>query len=65
MNDAIAVVVLDAGGKELYREQHRVRSGAQTITVTVPRPPARGGLDPDHVLLDREPEDNVIGTAEG
>ncbi|HYK04768.1 MAG TPA: ABC transporter permease [Thermoanaerobaculia bacterium] len=60
MNDAIEVAVFAADGKPLYRQPHRIRSGAQTITVTVPTPPARAGIDPDHELLDRKPEDNAV-----
>ena len=40
---------------------HRVRTGAQTITVTVPQRPARAGIDPRHLLIDVEPGDNVAG----
>jgi ABC-2 type transport system permease protein len=45
-------------GKPLYVQKHRVRSGAQTITVTVPERPARGGIDP-YNLLDWEEGDNI------
>lgn len=58
MNDAIDVAVFDAKDREIYRQPHRIRSGMQTITVTVPGTPARAGVDPDHSLLDRKPEDN-------
>ena len=37
---------------------HRIRSTEQTITVTVPREPARAGIDPYH-LLDWEMDDNI------
>jgi hypothetical protein len=33
-----------------YLRLHRVRTGAQTITVTVPHEPALAGLDPYHLL---------------
>jgi len=61
MADLIQLAVFDAAGKPLYRHPHRIRSGEQTVTVVVksPRPPATAGLDPDHALLDRKPEDNV------
>jgi hypothetical protein len=61
MNDAIEVAVFDADGKSLYRQPHRIRSGTQTITVTVksPRKPASAAIDPDHALLDRKPDDNT------
>jgi ABC-2 type transport system permease protein len=45
-------------GKPLYVQKHRVRSGRQTITVIVPRKPARGGIDP-YSLLDWEEGDNI------
>jgi ABC-type transport system involved in multi-copper enzyme maturation permease subunit len=53
-------------GKPLYVRKHRVRSGAQTITVVVPEKPARGGIDP-YNLLDWEEGDNieVIDTGAG
>ena len=45
-------------GKPLYVRKHRVRSGRQTLTVTVPNKPARGGIDP-YNLLDWEEGDNI------
>jgi hypothetical protein len=45
-------------GKPLYVQKHRVRSGKQTITVTVPQKPARAGIDP-YNLLDWEEGDNI------
>ena len=45
-------------GRPLYVRMHRVRSGTQTITVTVPREPGRGGIDP-YNLLDWEEGDNI------
>lgn len=38
---------------------HRVRSGEQRITVTVPWEPASAGIDPRNLLIDVEPGDNV------
>jgi ABC-2 type transport system permease protein len=45
-------------GKPLYVQKRRVRSGRQTITLTVPQKPARGGIDP-YNLLDWEEGDNI------
>jgi ABC-2 type transport system permease protein len=39
-------------------QKHRISSGKQTITVTVPQKPARGGIDP-YNLLDWEEGDNI------
>jgi len=46
-------------GEPLDLKQHRIRSGKQTITVTVPRRPTHAGLDPDRKLIERERDDNV------
>lgn len=46
-------------GETLYLQMHRIRSGEQTITVTVPREPADAGIDPYHLLIELERFDNV------
>jgi hypothetical protein len=45
-------------GRTLYMQKHRIQSGTQTITITVPQRPARGGIDP-YNLLDWEEGDNI------
>jgi ABC-2 type transport system permease protein len=45
-------------GRPLYVEKHRIRSGVQTVTITVSERPARGGIDP-YNLLDWEDGDNI------
>jgi ABC-2 type transport system permease protein len=64
MNDLVEIGVFAPGtgdglGAPLYLRRHRIRSGRQTIRVTVPREPARAGIDPWRKLIDREREDNV------
>ncbi|HYR08583.1 MAG TPA: hypothetical protein VEQ60_12465 [Longimicrobium sp.] len=46
-------------GETLYLRSHRIRSGPQTITVTVPKKPSDAGIDPYLVLIDLERFDNV------
>jgi ABC-2 type transport system permease protein len=46
-------------GKTLYMQKHRIRSGEQTITVTVSSKPSDAGIDPYHLLIDLERFDNV------
>jgi hypothetical protein len=46
-------------GEPLYLDTHRVRSGVQRITVTVPRRPARAGIDPRRLLIDVRGDDNL------
>ncbi|MCR5889999.1 ABC transporter permease [Hymenobacter sp. J193] len=65
MNDWVEVGVIAPRGKgedygqPLYRQQHRIRSGRQIIRVTVPRKPARAGIDPYLLLIDLSLDDNV------
>jgi hypothetical protein len=40
----------DPLSEPLFVRRHRIRSGTQTITVTVPRMPVVAGIDPYHVL---------------
>jgi ABC-2 type transport system permease protein len=66
MNDLVEIGVFAGGADEgdpgapLYLRRHRIRSGRQTITVTVPRRPTRAGIDPLHKLIQREGGDNVV-----
>jgi hypothetical protein len=34
----------------------------ERLTVTVPKRPARAGIDPRHLLMDVNPEDNTVDT---
>jgi ABC-2 type transport system permease protein len=49
----------EALGTPVDVQKRRIRSGRQTITVTVPHQPAYAGIDPYH-LLDWEEGDNVV-----
>jgi len=37
---------------------HRIKSGEQTIEITVPQKPGWGGIDPRHLMIDVRLEDN-------
>jgi hypothetical protein len=54
-----------APGDALYLKQHRIRTGKQAIEITVPRRPARAGIDPHRRLIERERDDNLaeLGTS--
>lgn len=45
----------------LYYEKHRIRSGKQTLTITVSEKPMVAGIDPHHVLdwEEKEDDDNI------
>jgi hypothetical protein len=65
MDDLVEIGVFapgkeDALGEPLHLERHRIRSGRQTIRITVRREPARAGVDPYNRLIDRERSDNVV-----
>ncbi|WP_400190745.1 ABC transporter permease/M1 family aminopeptidase [Hymenobacter sp. B81] len=45
-------------GKPLYRQKHQLRSGRQTIVLTLPEKPAKVGIDPRNLLIDWNPIDN-------
>jgi hypothetical protein len=62
MDDWVEVGVFGEG--EPYRETHRIRSGQQTVTVTVPRKPTRAGIDPENLLIDLDTENNIKGVNE-
>jgi ABC-type transport system involved in multi-copper enzyme maturation permease subunit len=64
MDDLVEVGVFLAAGDEatskpLYLQRHRIRSGEQRITLTVPGEPASAGIDPRHLLIDVEAGDNL------
>jgi len=46
-------------GRTLYLRRHRIRSGRQTVTVTVTEKPSDAGIDPYLLLIDLERFDNV------
>ncbi|GAA4383907.1 ABC transporter permease/M1 family aminopeptidase [Hymenobacter koreensis] len=63
LNDFVEVGVYAAGengdqGRELYRRQHQIQAGTQTLTVTLPHKPASAGIDPRRLLIDRNIDDN-------
>jgi aminopeptidase N len=63
MDDWIPIGVLgeDDEGEEvtLYEELHRLSGDESEVTVVVDRPPARAGIDPRVLLIDRNPGDNL------
>jgi hypothetical protein len=57
MDDRVEVGVFGEG--EPYMAMHHIRSGRQTITVTVPRKPTRAGIDPENLLIELDTENNI------
>ena len=62
MNDWLEIGMYEKSNgvdKPLYLQMHRIRSGRQTIKLTVPRKPESGGIDPNYLMIDLRLEDNV------
>src|SRR5687768_2056802 len=49
----------DATADPLYLQKHRIRSGRQRVSVVVKGTPARAGVDPQQLLIDRNWSDNL------
>jgi aminopeptidase N len=60
LDDWIDVGVTDADGGLLYRQKAHVTKPDNTFTVIVSGKPARAGLDPLNLLIDRKPKDNLV-----
>jgi ABC-2 type transport system permease protein len=60
VNDWMDIGVLDADGKYLYLEKHKVDQEKTDLTITVDKQPAQAGIDPVDKLIDRNPDDNVV-----
>ena len=60
LHDWIDIGVLDADGAPLYREKKELTAETATFTMEVKGKPARAGIDPLNLLIDRKPKDNTI-----
>jgi len=60
LHDWIDIGVLDADGTPLYREKKEITTANATFTVDVTGKPARAGIDPLNLLIDRKPRDNTV-----
>ncbi len=57
--DWIDIGVLDAEGEYLYRAKHQLHEETTTLTLSVDAEPAKAGIDPMVMLVDRNASDNV------
>jgi len=63
-NDWIDIGVLDAHGKYLYLQKHKIEKNKTELDIVVDQLPAQAGIDPMNKLIDRVPEDNVLKVTE-
>lgn len=65
MNDWIEIGVYAPGGagkvsaKEIYLQKHHIRSGKQIISIEVAELPGSAGIDPNHLLIDLNLNNNT------
>ncbi|MEZ4883428.1 MAG: M1 family aminopeptidase [Chitinophagales bacterium] len=52
-------------GELIYKQRVRINKAENTFTVIVPEKPSKAGIDPNHILIDRVPDDNVKKVSEG
>jgi aminopeptidase N len=60
LDDWIDIGVLDADGAPLYREKQHITADKATFKAIVAGKPARAGIDPFNLLIDRKPKDNTV-----
>jgi aminopeptidase N len=60
LNDWIDVGLLDDQGRVAYREKRRITQPETELKLTVSWIPAKAGIDPLSLLIDRQPDDNVV-----
>jgi ABC-2 type transport system permease protein len=60
LDDLIEVGVLDESGNVIAVQKIEVRGERVDVTMTVRGDPAKAGIDPRSMLIDRKPDDNVM-----
>ena len=63
-SDWIDIGVLDAQGKLLYLQKHKIEKDKTEFDIVVDQLPAQAGIDPMNKLIDRQPDDNVVKVTE-
>jgi hypothetical protein len=59
LDETIDVGALDGEGKAILLEKRRIHTGEQDVELVVPTKPAKAGIDPLNMLVDRDSDDNV------
>jgi len=65
LNDYIYVALMDEEGEEFYYEKHLFKEKNNNIQIITNQIPAKAGIDPFLVLIDREMENNVCEVEKG
>lgn len=65
LKDYIYIALTDEMGNVFYYKKHLFTKRNNTISITTDQVPAKAGIDPYFVLIDREMDDNVCEVVEG
>lgn len=60
----IDVGIYDTEGELIYLKKHPFSDGESSLTITVDQPSTQAGIDPLHKLIDKRPEDNLMGVSD-
>lgn len=60
LRELIEFAVFDGNGAELCRQRRWVDDDMDEITMSVDQIPARAGIDPHYLLVDRRPDNNMV-----
>jgi ABC-type transport system involved in multi-copper enzyme maturation permease subunit len=60
VNDYMYIVVLDKNGQELYLKKHKINRQEMEIEIIVNKEPAKAGIDPFFILIDRDRDNNLV-----
>ncbi|MBY0383979.1 hypothetical protein K2X05_02380 [bacterium] len=55
--------ILDKNKKYLYLKKHLIKSGDNKVEIVVKDEPAKAGIDPLNVLIDRNSDDNITNVS--
>ena len=60
VDDYIYIGAYDDKGALSYYQKHKLKGGKSTITIMTEELPAKVGIDPLYLLIDRIPDDNMV-----
>jgi hypothetical protein len=64
LNDYIYVALMDEKGEAIYYKKHLFKQSNSIVQIISDKKPAKAGIDPYLVLIDREKDDNVCEVKE-
>jgi hypothetical protein len=56
------IAVLDKNGEDLYLKKHKIHRQEMEIEIITDKEPAKAGIDPFFILIDRDRDNNLVKT---